>query len=133
MKAVESKTLTLEAVAKHFQEWRSKKKKGERIPDRLWLESIELLCDHSLNQVARTLHLCASDIKKRQHASSAQSGLTTPGLTGVTFVEIDPTPVAAAAARTAGMELERPDGVRLRIQPQTPADTLALLERFLRV
>jgi hypothetical protein len=31
------------------------------------------------------------------------------------------------------MELERPDGVRLRIQPQTPADTLALLERFLRV
>ena len=133
MKAVESKTLTLEAVAKHFQDWRSKKNKGERIPDRLWLESIELLCDYSLNRVARTLHLCATDIKKRQHASSAQSGLTTPGLTGVTFVEIDPTPVAAAAARTAGMELERPDGVRLRIQPQTPADTLALLERFLRV
>ena len=133
MKAVESKTLTLETVAKHFQDWRSKKNKGERIPDRLWLESIELLCDHSLNRVARTLHLCTSDIKKRQHALSAQSGLTTPGSTGVTFVEIDPTGVDAAAAPTALMELERPDGVRLRIQPQTPADTLALLERFLRV
>ncbi len=133
MKAVESKPLTLETVAKHFQDWRSKKEKGERIPDRLWLESIELLCDYSLNRVARTLHLCATDIKKRQHALSAQSGLTTPGSTGMTFVEIDPTGVDAAAARTAVMELERADGLRLRIQPQTPADTLALFERFLRV
>ena len=132
MKAVESKALTLEAVAKHFQDWRSKKSKGEQIPDCLWLEIIELLCDHSLNRVARTLHLCAADIKKRQHALSAQSGLTTPGSTGVSFVEIDPTRVAAAAARTAVMEVERPDGLRLRIEPQTPADTLALLERFLR-
>ena len=132
MKAVESKTLTLETVAKHFQDWRNKRSKGERIPDRLWLESIELLSEYSLNRVAKTLHLCAADIKKRQHALSAQSGVTTPASTGVTFVEIDPSRVEAAA-RTAVMELERPDGVRLRIEPHTPAESLALLERFLRV
>ncbi len=133
MKAVESKTLTLETVAKHFQEWRGKKKKGERIPNRLWLESIALLGDYSLNRVARTLHLCAADIKKRQEALSSESSLTTPGSSEMTFVEIDHTLVDAATRRNAVLELERPDGLRLRIQPQTPADTPALFERFLRV
>ena len=133
MKAVESKTLTLETVAKHFQDWRSKKKKGERIPDRLWLESIALLSNYSLNRVARTLHLCADDIKKRQHALSAQSGLRTPSPSEMTFVEIDHTLVDAATRRSAVLELERPDGVRLRIQPETVADALALFERYLRV
>jgi len=30
------------------------------------------------------------------------------------------------------MELERPDGLRLRIQPTPGADLLALVERFMR-
>ncbi len=132
MKAVESKTLTLETVAKHFQEWRSKKKKGERIPDQLWSESIALLSDYSLNRIARSLHLCRADIKKRQDALSAEKSLTTPVSPEMTFVEIDRTLVGAATVRAALMELERPDGLRLRIQPETPATTLALFERFLR-
>jgi hypothetical protein len=134
MKAVESKALSLEIVAKHFQEWRSKKNKGERIPDRLWLESIALLSDYSLNRVARTLHLCGTDLKKRQHALSAPSGSRLAGSPEMTFVEIDHTLlVDAATRRNAVLELERPDGVRLRIQPQNAADTLALLDHFLRV
>jgi hypothetical protein len=133
MKTVESKTLTLETVANHFQQWRSEKNKGERIPDRLWLESIALLSDHSLNRVARTLHLCAADIKKHQHALSAQSSLATPDSTEMTFVEIDRTRVDAAVARGTLLELERADGIRLRVQAQSPADTLALFERFLRL
>ena len=55
MKVLESKKLTLETVSKHFKEWRSKKKQGERIPQQLWSESIALLSDHSVNRIARTL------------------------------------------------------------------------------
>ncbi len=132
MKAIESETLALETVTKHFEEWRSKKKKGEQIPDRLWSESVSLLTDYSLNRIARTLHLCAKDIKKHRDALSPQSALTTPG-SEITFVEIDQPLLGAAAARTALMELERPDGLRLRIQPTTGADVLALVTRFMEV
>ncbi len=132
MKVIESKTLTLETVTKHFEEWRRIKKKGERIPDRLWSESVSLLSDYSLNRIARTLHLWAKDIKKHRDALSTQSNLTTSG-SKMTFVEIDQPLLGAAAARTALMELERPDGLRLRIQPTTGADMLALVTRFMEV
>ncbi len=132
MKTIESKTLTLETVTKHFEEWRSKKKPGERIPERLWSESIALLSDYSLNRIARTLHLCAKDIKKHRDALTAQSNLTLPA-SEMTFVEIDQPLVGAAAAPTALLELQRPDGLRLRIQPATGADVLALVTCFMEV
>jgi hypothetical protein len=132
MKAIESKTLTLETVTKHFEEWRSNKKQGERIPDWLWSESVALLSDYSLNRIARTLHLCAKDIKKHRDALTAQSNLTLPA-SEMTFVEIDHPLVGAAAAPTALLEVERPDGLRLRIQPTTGADVLALFTCFMEV
>ena len=132
MKVLESKKLTLETVSKHFTVWRSKKKKGERIPQQLWSESIALLSDHSLNRIARTLRLCPNDIKKHREALTAQGGTTTPGTPAMTFIEIDQ-PFVGAAAQTALMELVRPDGLRLRIQPTNGADVLALATRFMEV
>ena len=41
--------------------------------------------------------------------------------------------VGTAAAQIALMDLERPDGLRLLIQPATGADVLALAERFMEV
>jgi hypothetical protein len=133
MKVLESKKFTLETVSKHFEEWRSKKKKGERIPQQLWSESITLLSDHSLNRIARTLRLCPNDIKKHRDALTAQGGTTTPDSPAMTFIEIDQPLVGATAAHTPLMELERPDGLRLRIQPANGADVLALAARFMEV
>ena len=133
MKVLESRKLTLETVSKHFREWRRKKKKGERIPQQLWSESIALLSDYSLTQIARTLRLCPNDIKKHRDALTAQGSTTTPGSPTMTFIEIDQPLVRVAAAQTALMELERPDGLRLRIQPATGADVLALAARFMEV
>ncbi len=132
MNVQESKKLTLETVSKHFKEWRSKKKKGERIPQQLWSESIALLSDHSLNRIARTLRLCPNDIKKHRDALTAQGGTKTPGSPAMTFIEINQ-PCAGTARQTALVELERPDGLRLRIQPANGADVLALAARFMEV
>ncbi len=133
MNVQESKKLTLETVSKHFKEWRSKKKKGERIPQQLWSESIALLSDHSVNRIARTLRLCPNDIKKHRDVLTAQASTTTPGSPAMRFIEIDQPLVGTVAAQTALMELERPDGLRLRIQPANGADVLALAVRFMEV
>ena len=51
----------------------------------------------------------------------------------MTFVEIDQSLVGAAVAPMALLELQRPDGLRLCIQPATGTDVLALVTRFMEV
>jgi hypothetical protein len=96
-----------------------------------------LLSDYSLSEVVRTLRLCGQDLKKRQAAFSASKSLDRP-CPERPFVEIDRTLIAQAetltqTARPVLIDLQRTDGSRLRIQQAvSPADTLALVERFMR-
>ena len=135
MKTKTSPPLTLEAVAEHFEQWRSNKKKGERIPESLWFEAIGLISDYPLSRVCRALHLCATDLKRHQAALSADKELAVSGAERF-FVEIDRGIVDQAirpSARPVLMEMERPDGLRLRVQPANSADMLALMARFMEV
>ena len=66
MKAPIESPLTLEAVAEHFEQWRSNKKKGERIPEQLWSEAIDLVGTYGVSQVTRTLRLGGADLNKRR-------------------------------------------------------------------
>ena len=134
MKAPIESTLTLEAVAMHFKQWRSVKKKGDRIPEHLWNEAVGLVGTYAVSQVTRTLRLSGRDLNKRRgiigtgRRRRARDG-------GAAFVEVDRTVVGQALGPDANapwMELERPDGLRLRIQPTPGADVLALVERFMR-
>ena len=63
--------LTLEAVAEHFEQWRRCKKKGERIPEHLWGEAIELLGRYGISQITRTLRLSGADLNKRRGGRGA--------------------------------------------------------------
>jgi len=135
MKTKNTPSLTLEVVSEHFERWRSNKNKGERIPESLWVEAIELVSDYPFSRVCRALHLCATDLKRHQAALSAGKELTVSG-SERSFVEIDPA-VVDQAMRPGGtpvlMELERPDGLRLRMQPANSSDMLALMARFMEV
>jgi hypothetical protein len=126
-------TLTLKEVAEHFKQWRSVKKKGERIPDHLWSEAVGLIGTYGISQVTGTLHLSGTDLNKRRGING--TGRRQRGSGGETaFVEIDPALVDQAQgpeATTVWMELERPDGLRLRIQSTQGANMLALAERFM--
>jgi hypothetical protein len=135
MKTSIEASLTLKEVAKHFKQWRSVKKKGERIPDHLWSEAVGLLGTYGISQVTRTLRLSGTDLNK--HRGIIGTGQRQQGSDGgTTFVEIDPTLVDQALVTdvtVAWMELERPDGLRLRIKSTRGADMLALAERFMGV
>ena len=135
MNAAVTRRLTLEEVAEHFAQWRSHKKRGERIPEHLWREAMGLLGAYTVSQVARTLRLGGRDLNRRR--GMLESAQTTSGAEEKTaFVEIDRTLVAETQRRGAPatvMELQRPDGLRLRIEPASGAEMLVLLERFLGV
>jgi hypothetical protein len=128
-------SLTLKEVTKYFKQWRSMKKKGERIPDHLWSEAVDLLGTYGISQVTRTLRLSGTDLNKhRGIVGTGQRRQDADG--GTTFVEIDPMLVDQAPgpeATAAWMELERPDGLRLRIHSTHSSDMLALAERFMGV
>ncbi len=123
-------TLTLEEVAEHFEHWRKSKKRGERIPQPLWDEAIELVQTHGVSQVTRTLRLSATDLNKRRGIVRANQGRQSP-VAEAAFVEVEPVQPPVADAEAVWMELERPDGMRLRIRPTRGLDMLALVDRFM--
>jgi len=123
-------TLTLQEVAEHFERWRRNKKRGDRIPQPLWDEAIGLVETHGVSRVTRTLRLSATDLNKRRGIVGTRQHWQA-AVAQAAFVEMAQTPIAAPDAETQWMELERPDGMRLRIQPSQGVDMLALLERFM--
>jgi len=128
-------TLTLEEVAEHFEQWRRNKKKGKRIPEHLWNEAVGLVGTYGVSRVTRTLRLSGTDLNKRRGIVGAGRRRRDSG-GKTTFVEIDSALVDQAPGPEAGavwMELERPDGLRLRIRPTGGADMLALIDRFMGV
>ncbi len=135
MKTMTKSPLALEEVAEHFERWRINKKKGERIPKHLWTEAIGLVPDYTISQVCRALRLCATDLKRHQSVLSSGKEVAVPRSESP-FVEIERGIVDQAMRPSAGpvlMEMERPDGLRLRIQPVNSADMLALMARFMEV
>ena len=134
MKAPIESTLTLEEVAQHFKQWRSVKKKGERIPEPLWNEAVGLVGTYEASQVTRTLRLSGRDLNRRRGIiGTGRRRRSRQG--GAAFVEVDRTLVGQVVgpnASTPWMELERPDGLRLRIHSTPGADLLALVERVMR-
>ena len=125
-------TLTLEEVAEHYERWRRNKKRGDRIPKPLWDEAIGLVETHGVSRVTRTLRLSATDLNKRRGIVGTRQRRQAP-VAEAAFVQIEHTPFAAPDAQTQWMELERPDGMRLRIRPSQGVDMLALLDRFMGV
>jgi hypothetical protein len=134
MKASNECPLTLGVVAAHFAQWRRNKTKGERIPEQLWSEAIDLLSRYGVSQVTRTLRLSGTDLNKRRGMVGTGQQRRSQN-TKAAFVEVEPAvvqrTVEPSSSAAAWMELERPDGFRLRIRPTDGADLLALMDRFL--
>jgi hypothetical protein len=133
MNARSEATLTLEAVAKHFAHWRRKKTNGERIPEELWKQALALLGNYGISQVSRTLRLSYTGLDKRRKVIEAGRSRQGSG-DDTAFVQIDRALVDQAMEPGGGavwMELERPDGLRLRIRPSHRGDMLTLLDRFM--
>jgi hypothetical protein len=112
----------------HFAQWRqSRRTPRGRIPQELWAQAVALTATLSVTRVAHQLGLTPHALKKRREALNS---LAAPALPPHVphFVEVAP------AWRTPATEVEvqRPDGTRLRITYSDASSTLAsLLQTFL--
>ncbi|MBW8004130.1 MAG: transposase family protein [Planctomycetes bacterium] len=88
---------TLTEVEKQFRSWRSSRKRGSRIPQRLWQAAAELSEQHPISDIALTLGLDYTRLRRRvEPLPSLRTQLASdevrPGRAGVRFVEVGMVP-----------------------------------------
>ena len=118
-------------LAEQFAHWRQTRQAHEPIPPRLWSQAVALTALLPYSQVAKRLRLSPTDLKKR---CLARPGLEPAEVTPPipTFVEV--TGMALRAERASNgllIEVERPDGARLRVQATTALPLAPVLRAFL--
>jgi hypothetical protein len=118
----------LQQLAEQFSHWRQSRRTpyGPRIPDTLWTEAVGLVQFLPLTRVAKVLRL-------KPHALQRRSGIdpspTTPPAREVPFVEVS---LGTRRPAPTEVEIQRPDGTRLRITYSETAPALAaLVQAFL--
>ncbi|MFW7381050.1 MAG: hypothetical protein ACOH5I_19700 [Oligoflexus sp.] len=60
------------ALQQAFEQWRSNRKKGARIPDKLWTRAAQLADKHRPSMIAKLLNLDANHHKKRMDKNRAR-------------------------------------------------------------
>ena len=112
----------------HFAQWRqSRRTPRGRIPHWLWAHAVALTATLSVSRVATQLGLTPQALKRRREALNG-----TPAPTSLPqpphFVEV----AAAWRSPTTEVEIQRPDGMRLRITYSDASPALVpLLQTFL--
>jgi hypothetical protein len=117
----------LQHVAEQLTQWRQRRPnvRGSRIPAAVWSEILRLAEEFSVSHVAKALHLKPQALKRRRGETEANSVAAAPR-----FVEV----TAAGLGGPVAVEVQRPDGARLRITYSESAPALApLLQTFLEV
>jgi len=106
-------------VAACFDAWRqTRTTRAEPIPPYLWEQAIALTAMYPLTHVARRLRVSGGELKKRCVASHAVR--SAPASTALGFVEVPTPSVWPLPISGVEIELQRPDGTRLRIAAQEP-------------
>lgn len=118
----------LTQLTHHFAQWRqSRPTPRSRIPAGLWARAVALTATFSISRVATQLGLTPSALKRQRatlQGTAAPTALSQPSQ----FVEVMPT----WRTPTTEVEIERPDGARLRITYSDAAPALVpLLQTFL--
>lgn len=108
-KQQETDRQNLETVRQQFEKWRSQRKRGARIPQRLWQTAVGLSDRHSAGEIARVLGLHYGRLKQRISALDVES--QRPRAEGMEFVSIGALPTG----HTDVVELEDRSGKRLKV------------------
>jgi hypothetical protein len=118
----------LTQVAHRFDHWRqTRTTPAEPIPPYLWEQAIALTATVPITRVATRLRVSGGELKKRCAAHHAVR--SAPASTTLSFVEVTATPVRLTPTAGTEIELQRPDGTRLRIHTHEPQLPLATLVR----
>jgi hypothetical protein len=113
--AENSTTLPIEvrAVQRQFHKWRTTRTRISRIPDSLWEAAISLHPRHSLNRIARILHLECAVL--RQHLPSSSTTSRKAKKSRQRFVEVTPSEVPVVNEYLVEVQDARGMAVRVRL------------------
>ena len=118
-------------LTEQFERWRQSRATGqERIPPTLWEQAVALTAVLPCAQVARRLRLRSTDLRKRGLAGPAAVATEVAGPIP-DFVEVTASWLGSAAPGATLIEVERPDGARLRLHYRTAPPLAAVLRAFL--
>ena len=112
-------------MAEQLTQWRQSRAsvRGSRIPAALWSEILQVAEVFSVPHVAKVLHLKSQALQRRRGETAAQS------TAALQFVEVTP---GAGPVGAVTVEVQRPDGARLRITYSESSPALTpLLQTFL--
>jgi len=117
-------TRNLEKDKARFAEWRRQKQGREPIPEELWQIAARHIGGLSVNRVSREFRLSFSRLREK----AQEFGLELPKAgrkrvartTEVAFQELPLKGMFAAPHSVPCLVLERPDGIRVRIEGQLP-------------
>jgi len=114
----------LERTRQRFERWRRTRQGHSRIPESLWASAVKAARKHGLNRTVRALCLDYNSLKQRMEAFGPPSDQGSRA----TFVEM--APLASGSSRECILELEDPDGAKMRIHLKgVEAPDLAALSR----
>ena len=122
----------LTSVANRFDAWRqTRTTRAAPIPYDLWEQAITLTALFPLTRVARRLRVSGGALKKRcaAHHAAQSAPATTAALS---FVEVPAAPIWPLPTSGIEIELQRPDGTRLRMRaPEPQFPLLGVVRAFL--
>jgi len=115
-----------------LEEWRKSRTTLGPMPEALWNEAVELAARHGVAPISRDFHLDYSRLKRRLEAIRTLS--PSPQTSRPTFVEISMGAPRGAPVPSPEclVEMERPDGARIRVRISNHEDLMAVTESFWR-
>lgn len=120
----------LDELASAFAQWRHTRPHiREPIPQHLWDQAIALCEQVPIRQLSQRLRLSASDLRTRRRLQQSQTA--PPSKPPITLIDVplsSPSPLPPPSAVT--VELERPDGARLRLHYPEPPELTPLVQSF---
>ena len=118
----------LTQLAAQFDQWRDHRAtRRERIPQGLWEQAVALTTVLPLSRVAKCLRVSWQDL--HQHCAAHHAPAVGSSSTALGFVELPATPAWPLPPLSAAVELQRPDGARLRMHSHEPQPSLVALVR----
>jgi hypothetical protein len=113
------------AVRRRLEQWRKSRPKLGPMPAALWQEAAQLAQHHGVNPIAQALGLEYYALKRHMVEVRDAEGANRPA-----FVEVSvPPPVTMP---DCVVEMERPDGARMRIRLPDQRNLIALTDSFWR-
>jgi len=112
-------------VRRRLDVWRRTRPKRGPIPAELWDEAAQLALLHGVNPMALALRLDYYSLKRHVEAARRPEEVIRPAFAEVSVLPPVPSPECL-------VEMERPDGTRMRVRLSRQGDLVVLAESFWR-